>query len=84
VEWNPGCHDRFMLEIYIRLLNEGVDVWWPAEALPEGAGVFRVVGPSPQPSDEEWEFPLGTLVRCERRRLDDGADGLVAVAAVAP
>lgn len=66
------------LRIYVRLLNEGVDVWRPVEAIREGSS-FRIVGPAPQPPFEEWEYPLGALVVCELQRLS-GGDCLVAIA----
>src|ERR1700674_4840970 len=79
-----GCDDVRVVDIYIRLLDEGVDVWRPAQAVSEGAGIFRIVGPAPQPEDEEWEFPLGALVRGMRRSFADGADALVAESRIEP
>lgn len=58
--------------IYVRLLDEGTEVFRPATAHDLGGGVFKVL-PSPDydPQDEKWEFVPGTLVRCEKRKLED-------------
>jgi hypothetical protein len=61
-------------EIYIPLLNEGVNVWRPtqAEALPDGS--YRVLPvPDYDPNDEMWQFPPGSQVICEPRRLSNGS-----------
>jgi hypothetical protein len=68
-----------MTTVYIRLLNEGVDVWRPVEATPD-AGAFRL--PDLNLQDEEWEFPPGSLVKCKRRVFSGGASGLAAVRAL--
>jgi hypothetical protein len=66
------------VEIYVRLLNEGVDVWRPVEAEPLPDGTFRLAS-SPPPPDEVWEFPPGATVRCERKSLG-GGEARVAIA----
>jgi hypothetical protein len=53
--------------VYVELLDEGVDVWRPVEAISEGGGVYRLRGDAPP--DEAWAFPPGSRVRCEARRL---------------
>ena len=63
--------------VYVELLEETVPVWRPVAALPEGNGVYRL--PSEMPADERWEFPPGSLVRCESRTLEHG-DCLAAIA----
>jgi hypothetical protein len=68
-----------MPTIYVSLRGEGVDVWRPVDATPEGNSIFRIAGGA-SPSDEEWEFAPGARVRCEVRVLSDGP-ALVAVAA---
>lgn len=59
--------------IYIRLLDEGTEVFRPTKAYDLGGGVFKVL-PSPDydPEDEKWEFIPGTLVRGEKRQLEHG------------
>ena len=66
-----------MEEIYFRLLNEGVDVWRPAQATRVGVDVFRIEGPAP-PQGEEWEFSVGALVKARRHKFNGGVVGLVA------
>jgi hypothetical protein len=63
--------------IYMRLLDEGVDVWRPVQAEPRSDGSYVVLGPVP--ADEEWEFAPRTIVRCEPKMLTEGKT-LVAVA----
>lgn len=66
-------------EIYIDLQDEDVDVWrpTPAERLPDGR--YRVLpAPDYDPEDEHWQFPPGSIVECEMRKLSKGAH-LVAV-----
>ena len=60
-------------EIYVPLLDEGVNVWRPtkAEQLPDGT--YRVLAtPDYDPDDEKWEFPPGTKVIGEMRNLSAG------------
>jgi hypothetical protein len=67
--------------VYVKLLDEGTVVYRPAKAEPVGYGELRLLAPPGyDPEDEHWEFPPGTIVRCETRKLA-GSDALVAVAA---
>jgi hypothetical protein len=69
------------LTVYVELLNEGVHVWRPVEAVPHASpNVYRLTGDPPD--EEEWAFQPGTLVRCEYRDLSEGP-ALVATEAVA-
>jgi hypothetical protein len=68
--------------IYIQLLDEGVDVWRPTEGEMVAEMVFKVLPTENyDPEDEHWEFPPGTIVRCEKQiKWDRGANEvLVAV-----
>jgi hypothetical protein len=59
--------------IHIALLDEGVSVWRPTQAdrLPDGS--YRVLAtPDYDPADERWQFPPGSRVVCEPKRLPDG------------
>jgi hypothetical protein len=51
--------------IYIPLLDEGTIVCRPTDGIPLGDGLFRVQ-PTPNcyPKDEHWQFPPGSVVRC--------------------
>jgi hypothetical protein len=66
--------------VYVRLLDEGTDVWRPvrARALPDGT--FWLLEPNGyDPNAETWEFPPLTKVRCATKKFTDG-EGRVAVA----
>jgi hypothetical protein len=70
------------VEIYVRLLDEGVDVWRPVRASDLGGGLFRI-DPSVVPDDSEtWEFPPGEVVVGALKKLSDGTF-LVAIASAA-
>ena len=68
-------------EIYVALLDEGVDVWRPVQARALGGGEFEILGIVP--AGELWEFPPGTRVRCREHDFADGVAGLLAYAKVA-
>jgi hypothetical protein len=53
--------------IYIPLLNEGTPVVRPTQGVKVGRSAYRVL-PTQEydPNDEEWEFPPGSVVECER------------------
>jgi hypothetical protein len=55
---------RSFIEVHVRLLNEGTEVFRPARALKMGEGLFRLVASSDYDSeDETWEFLPGAVVR---------------------
>lgn len=66
--------------VFVRLLEEGTDVWRPvgATALPDGTFELRETDEY-DPEAELWEFPPHTRVRCAVKRFADGGTGLVAV-----
>jgi len=67
--------------VYVKLLDEGVDVWRPVPAtrLPDGS--FELSQPEwYDPEDEIWEFPPHSRVKCTAKSFADGQAGLVAVA----
>jgi len=63
--------------IYVKMLDEGTDVWRPVVADKVSEDVFRLVGT--HDDSEEWEFPTGSLVRVENRKMSSGMS-IVAVA----
>ena len=63
--------------IYMPLLNDGVDVWRPVEAMKITDLGYLVTENAP--ADEEWAFQPGSILRCEERQLS-GETRLVAVA----
>lgn len=65
--------------VYVRLLNEGVPVMRPAPAAHLGTDRYRLGQPAGyDPSDEVWEFPPGSIVRCDTKE-EGGEQVLVAV-----
>jgi hypothetical protein len=66
-----------MTTIYVYLRNEGVDVWRPVDAVHLGGNNYCVEGQMPE--DEEWEFPPGSVVRCETKIFSNGDAFLTAL-----
>jgi hypothetical protein len=60
-----------MREIYVRLLDEGTDVYRPVSAVRVGKGMFKI-GPNLDVdfNDEEWEFPPGATVLVEDAEIE--------------
>lgn len=67
--------------VFVRLLDEGTDVWRPANAKHVRGMVYRLSSVE-TPDDEAWEFAPGSLVRVERRMLSDGETLVVVDAAI--
>ncbi len=66
--------------VYVRLLNEGVQVYRPVSALQTGINIYELRGADIyNPEDEEWEFLPGSRVVVEERILE-GQKALVAIA----
>ena len=63
--------------IYVRLLDEDVDVWRPIKAERLDGAVYRIVDQS-VPENERWEFGPGASVVVQSKQFDDGRT-LVAV-----
>lgn len=63
--------------IHIRLLDEAVDVWRPAQAVSLGADLYRV-SEQAVPEDEAWEFLPGDEV-VTRHRVDGSGSFVAAV-----
>lgn len=57
-------------EIFVRLLDESVDVWRPVKAERVGADRFRIVEQPYSRDSERWEFEPGDEVVCELRDDD--------------
>ncbi|HVB16771.1 MAG TPA: hypothetical protein VNF04_09580 [Stellaceae bacterium] len=66
--------------VYVKLLEEGADVWRPVPAMALPGGTFRLRRPDwYDPEDESWEFLPGATVKCTAKRFAEGEEGLVAV-----
>ena len=61
--------DEQRVTIYIKLLNEGIDVARPIDVIRLSDEHFRLLPTSNyNPEDEEWEFPSASIVSAERQR----------------
>lgn len=59
--------------VYVRLLDEGTDVFRPTKAECVSAGVYKLLPTLDyDPDDERWEFLPGELVRCQILELHGG------------
>jgi hypothetical protein len=57
---------RSFIELHVRLLNDGTEVFRPTRALKLGGGLFKLVAPPGyDPADERWEHLPGATVRVE-------------------
>jgi hypothetical protein len=57
---------RSFIELHVRLLNEGAEVFRPTRGLKMGGGLFTLVAAADYDSEgEAWEFLPGTVVRVE-------------------
>jgi hypothetical protein len=64
---------RSFIELHVRLLNEGTEVFRQTRALKLGGGLFKLVAaPDYNPDDEMWELLPGATVRVE---LHHGLNG---------
>jgi hypothetical protein len=77
-------HIQNSVEIYVRLLGEGTEVFRPTQAMELDNGLFRLEAAADyDPEDEFWEFLPGSDVRGEIQPLDSGLH-LVALSATKP
>ena len=64
---------RSFIELHVRLLNEGTEVFRPTRALKLGGGLFKLVAsPDYDSEDETWEHLPGATVRVEFHRGSSG------------
>jgi hypothetical protein len=62
--------------IYVRLLNEGTDVWRPSPADHVRDDIYQITGSSPDET-ETWQFSTGDKVHCRLEKFSDGKMELV-------
>lgn len=72
------------VEIFVPLLQEGVDVWRPVKALHEGGDIYTIDKSNTILQDEWWKFQPGDSVRCRPHTFTDGKVALVPVERVKP
>lgn len=69
--------------IYVKLLEEGVNVYRPVPAKKLSENIYKLQGKELyHPSDENWEFPYDSCVEVSEQYLNDGKS-LVAIKLVA-
>lgn len=56
-----------VVTVYVKLLDEDVDVWRPVLAEHLDGDRYRLVGETPE--DEVWPFATGDIVNCKLRKL---------------
>jgi hypothetical protein len=66
--WSGGLD--LVREVYVRLLDEGTDVWRPVAATALADGTYILSDASPMPADENWEFPPGSRVVAEEKTFE--------------
>ena len=59
-------------EIFVRLLDEGVDVWRPIKAERLSSDAHRILDQPYDRATEAWEFGPGHEVGCEMVSSSDG------------
>ena len=67
-----------VVQIYVFLPDEAVEVWRPVDAEQVNDEIYRIVSTNPVPEDERWEFSTGDVVRCVSKEFYEGVH-LVAV-----
>jgi hypothetical protein len=60
------------VQIYVALVDEGVDVWRPVQAEHLGDNLFRILDQSYDRAIESWQFEPGDVVLCEMIESSDG------------
>ena len=61
-----------LVQIYIALLDEGVDVWRPVQAEHLSGNVYRILSQSYDRTIESWQFEPGDVVLCEMVESSEG------------
>ena len=65
--------ENSVVEIHVRLLDEGTDCSRPTQGVVLGNGLFKLLPTANyDPNDEHWEFVPGSIVRAKEVRNVDG------------
>ena len=59
-------------QVYIPLLDEGVDVWRPVQAERLSGNTYRILSQPYDRSVESWQFEPGDVVLCEMVESSEG------------
>jgi hypothetical protein len=66
--------ENSVVEIHVRLLDEGTDCSRPTQGVVLGNGLFKLLPTDNyDPNDEHWEFVPGSIVRAKEVHNVDGA-----------
>ena len=65
-------------EIYVYLLDEGIDTWRPVEAEHIEGDRYEIISEN-NDETEKWQFSKGDHVICNETVFEDGTKGLVAI-----
>lgn len=69
-----------MLDIYVEMLDEGVETWLPTKAVAIGDGKYRILAPEDyNPEFDYLAFVPGDIVRLKEATCYDGTKGLLAI-----
>lgn len=60
------------MQIYVALLDEGVDVWRPILASHVRGDVYRIADQQYDRETEKWQFEPGDVVVCELIEVSEG------------
>jgi hypothetical protein len=76
--WERKATGTDLTTVFVRLLDEGTDVWRPVSARRMSASTYQL-SEEPAPEEETWSYPPGEIVVAELKTLSEGRV-LVAVA----
>jgi hypothetical protein len=68
--------------VYVQLLNEGTVSYRPTIARRLSIDTVKLLEADNFDPDEEWEFPVGSIVRIEKRKLSAPQEIFVATALI--
>lgn len=75
----------FIEKIYVKLLNEGIDMFVPVNAQKIDILTYRVLDDDKKAYEEfleKWEFKTGDIVRCETKVLSQGTKDISTLVAI--
>ena len=56
--------------VYVKLVNEAVEVWRPVKAIQTNENRYQLVEDQSIPEDEDWEFAPGEVIEVTIRSFD--------------
>jgi hypothetical protein len=61
-----------MSQIFVKLMDEAVDVWKPVMAVHVRDSIYLISAPDDDSCEESWQFQPGEAVVCEQIPAEDG------------